>query len=121
MDAAQRLQGTQGIGVNDILPLLQGLLSGVQGRTNAQQGQGTLLDTLLPAVTSYMSARNSGRPNSSAIGDALSAAFRGSQQTYQQPFRSGNTSQQVAQPRQDPGAVSANSLLKGLFNSLTNL
>lgn len=121
LEAAQRLQGKDGIGLDDVLPLLQGLLGGVQGRTAAQPGQGTLLDTLLPAVSSYTNARQSGRSNSNAIMDALGAALRGSQQTYQQPAQYGRSSQQTTLPRRDPGAASANSLLHGLFQSLTGL
>jgi dihydroxyacetone kinase-like protein len=121
LEAAQRLQGKNGIGLDDILPLLQGLLGGIQGRTQAQPGQGTLLDTLLPAISSYANARNSGSDNRSAISDALNAALRGSQQTYQQPPMYGNRTRQPQLPRRDPGAASANSLLEGLFNTLRNL
>lgn len=120
LEAAQRLQGKDGIGLDDILPFLQGLLGGVQGRTQAQQGQGTLLDTLLPAVTSFANARSGGADNGTAIRNALDAAMRGSQQTYQQPSIFGNRSQQAQLPRRDPGAVSANSLLEGIFKTFLN-
>jgi dihydroxyacetone kinase-like protein len=118
-EAAQRVQGQQGISLNDLLPLLQGLLGGVQQSTNAQPGQGTLLDTLLPAITSFASSRNSGRSGLEAIGDALSAATRGSQQTYNQPALFGRSNRQPRGPWQDPGAASARSLLEGLFRSFT--
>ena len=121
LEAAQRLQGKDGIGLDDILPFLQGLLGGVQGRTNAQAGQGTLLDTLLPAVTSFANARNNGQDTQSAISQALNAALRGSQQTYQQQPTYGNRTRQAQLPRRDPGAASANSLLEGLLKSFTNL
>lgn len=121
LEAAQQLQGKDGIGLDDILPFLQGLLGGVQHRTNAQSGQGTLLDTLIPAISSYASARSSGRSNSSAISEALNVAMRGSQQTFNQSARYGNINTQAALPRRDPGAVSANSLLEGLLGSLSNL
>lgn len=121
LEAAQRLQGKDGIGLDDILPLLQGLLGGVQGRTQAQAGQGTLLDTLLPAISSYASARSGGADNQSAISNALNAAMRGSQQTYQQAPMFGNRTRQAQLPRRDPGAASANSLLEGLFKGLGNL
>lgn len=121
LEAAQRLQGKSGIGLDDILPLLQGLLGGIQGQTQAQPGQGTLLDTLLPAISSFANARSSGTDTQIAISNALNAALRGSQQTYQQPPMYGNRSQQVQLPRRDPGAASANSLLEGLFNTFRNL
>lgn len=121
MEAAQQLQGRQGIGLDDIIPLLQGLLGGVLGRTQAQPGQGTLLDTLLPAISSYTNTRNSGRSNRDAIMDALGSALRGSQQTYQQPPQYGRVPQNVTLPRRDPGAVSARSLLEGIFRSVGNL
>ncbi len=121
LEAAQRVQGQNGISLESIVPLLQGLLGGVQRQTSAQPGQGTLLDTLLPAIMGYAGARNSGRSNSSAIADALSAALSGSQQTYSQPAQYGNFPQKGMLPRRDPGAASANSLLQGLFQSLSNL
>ncbi|MEP7291571.1 MAG: DAK2 domain-containing protein [Chloroflexota bacterium] len=121
LEAAQRLVGKNGIGLDDVLPLLQGLLSGVQGQTQAQPGQGTLLDTLLPAIMGYASARNNGTDNQSAISNALNAALHGSQQTYPQPSPFGNRTQQAQLPRRDPGAASAHSLLEGLFNSIRNL
>lgn len=119
--AAQKLQGRQGIGLDDIMPLLQGLLGGVQQSTNAQPGQGTLLDSLLPGIMGYMGARSSGRSNSDAIMDALGAAMRGSNQTYNQPSMFGSSRRSGRQPYRDPGAASANSMLEGLFRSITGL
>lgn len=118
-EAAQQVQGRQNIGMDDLLPLLQGLLGGVQQNTNAQPGQGTLLDTLMPAVTSFAASRASGRSGIEAIGDALSAATRGSQQTYNQPALFGRSNRQPRGAWQDPGAASARSLLEGLFRSFT--
>lgn len=115
--AAQQLQGRQGIGLDDLLPLLQGLLGGVQSRTNAQPGQGTLLDSLLPAITAFAGARSSGRGGLEAITDALGAARRGSQQTYQQPALFGRANRQPTGGWRDPGAASATSLLEGLFKT----
>jgi dihydroxyacetone kinase-like protein len=121
LQAAQNLQGKSGVGANEVMPLIQGILGGVQQKTNAQPGQGTLLDTLLPAVTTYASARSAGSSNASAITSALGAALSGSQRTYQQPPQYGNLATQAVLPRTDPGAVSASSVLHGLFNSLTGV
>src|SRR5690349_8672255 len=45
-EAGQNLVGRSGIGIEDLLPFLQGLLGGVQRQTDAQPGQGTLIDAL---------------------------------------------------------------------------
>lgn len=45
-----KLQGRDGIGIEDLLPFLQSMTGGIQRRSGAQPGQGTLLDSLLPAI-----------------------------------------------------------------------
>ncbi len=119
-EASQQLAGRAGIGIEDLLPFLQGLLGGVQRQTGAQPGQGTLIDSLLPGVMGYIQARNSGRSNGDAIMDAIGSAMRGSRQTYNQPAQYGRSRRSVNQPWQDPGASSATSLLEGIFRRFVN-
>jgi phosphoenolpyruvate---glycerone phosphotransferase subunit DhaL len=121
LNAAQQMQGKPGLGMDDILPFLQSLLGGVQRRTNAQPGQGTMLDALVPSIMGYIGARNSGRSNGDAVMEALGAATRGAQQTYTQPSQFGRGKRSGNPAWQDPGAASANSMLQGLFRSITGL
>jgi dihydroxyacetone kinase-like protein len=120
-NAAQQLGNRQGISMDDIIPLLQGLLGGVQRQTDAQPGQGTLMDALMPGIMGYIGSRQSGRSNTDAIMDAIGAAMRGSQQTYNGPAQYGNYRRQPKQSWRDPGAASASSMLQGLFRSITGL
>ncbi|MBC7814345.1 MAG: DAK2 domain-containing protein [Burkholderiales bacterium] len=120
-EAGQRLQGRASLGLDDILPLLQGLLGGVQQQTQAQPGQGSMMDSLLPGIMGYVQARSAGRSNGDAIMDGISAATRGSRQVYTQPSQYGGSRGQGGQAWQDPGASSATSLLEGLFRSITGL
>lgn len=121
-EAGQRLQGRASLGLDDILPLLQGLLGGVQQQTQAQPGEGSMMDSLLPGIMGYVQARGAGRSNTDAIMEGISAATRGSRQVYTQPSRYGSSSRgQGGQAWQDPGASSATSLLEGLFRSITGL
>lgn len=121
LEAAQQLAGRSGIGLDDILPFLQGILGGAQRSTNAQPGQGSLMDSLGPAISAYMSARSRGLDNGQAIQEALNSAMRGSQQTYQQPSQYGRSQAPAGQSWQDPGAASATSLLEGIFKSVLGL
>lgn len=117
-EAGQRLAGQQSIGMDDLVPLLQGLLGGVQRRTDAQPGQGTLLDSLLPGIMSFAQARGQGRSTAEAAMEALGAATRGSHQWQRQPAQYGNYRRQAQQPWLDPGASSATSVLEGLFRKV---
>jgi phosphoenolpyruvate---glycerone phosphotransferase subunit DhaL len=120
--AAQQVPpGSGQIDLQTLMPLLQGLLSGVSGSTQAQPGQGTLLDSLLPGIQGYLNARQSGQSNSQAIMSALGAAMFGSRQMYQQPAMYGRSRQQPNQSWQDPGAASAVSVLEGLFRKVSEL
>jgi dihydroxyacetone kinase-like protein len=108
MDASQGLSGQQGLGLDDLLPLLQGLLGGVQRSTDAQPGQGTMLDSLLPGIMGFAQARGSGRSDMDAIMEGLGAAMRGSNQAYRRSS---------GEERQDPGAASGASVLEGIFRN----
>ena len=120
--AAQQVPpGSGQIDLQTLLPLLQGLLGGVSSGTQAQPGQGTLLDSLGPGIQGYLSARQSGQSNIQAIMSALSAAMLGSRQVYQQPAMFGRSRQQPAQGWMDPGAASAVSVLEGLFRKVAEL
>jgi|HigsolmetaAR202D_1030399.scaffolds.fasta_scaffold00460_9 Dihydroxyacetone kinase len=101
------------LSINDLLPLLEGLMRGVQQSSNAKQGDGTLLDALIPGVLGYMQAKQRGASDMEAILDALASSRRGA---YGNSASSGATSQAPAQA--DPGAVGVGSLLEGLFRGL---
>ncbi len=114
-EASQQVQGKQGIGLDDLAPLLQGLLGGVQRRSGAEAGQGSMLDSLLPGIMGYIGARNAGRGGLDAAMDAIRAATQGANQTQRAPAQYGQYRRDYNQPWQDPGASSGASLLEGIF------
>lgn len=118
-EASTQIQGQDGIGLDDLGPLLNGLLGGIQRRTNAQPGQGSMIDVLMPAITGFMGARSSGRSGTDAIMQALQAATSGSQQQYNTPAQWGQGRRNPQGAWRDPGASSAQSVLQGLFRSFT--
>jgi dihydroxyacetone kinase-like protein len=121
-EAAQRLPAGSGqVDLQTLMPLLQGLLSGVSTNTQAQPGQGTLLDSLLPGIQSYLGARQAGQSNGQAMLGALSAALLGSRQMHQQPAMFGGSRRQPSQAWMDPGAASAVSILEGIFRKASEL
>lgn len=119
--AAQRVPAGGQIDLQSLMPLLQGLLTGVTSTTQAQPGQGTLLDSLVPGIQGYLGARQAGQSNGQAMLSALSAAMLGSRQMYQQPAMFGRSRRQPDQTWLDPGAASAVSVLEGIFNKVAEL
>lgn len=117
-EAGKRLAGQTSFALDDLLPLLEGLLTGSRQASGASQGQGSLLDVLLPGILAYVQAKRGGQSDMDAILTALLNLRRGSFGTAQSPVgygRSGgaNTTGQI-----DPGAAGAASLLEGLFGAL---
>jgi phosphoenolpyruvate---glycerone phosphotransferase subunit DhaL len=117
-DAAQRLQGKTGFTIDDLLPLLQGLLTGTQQASGAPQGQGSLLDTLLPGIMAYMQAKQAGDSDTQALLKALLSLRRGANSTATSPTGWGSDSGRDTTGQIDPGAAGAASLLEGLFGAL---
>lgn len=105
--ASSQFQGKSGISMPDLLPFLQSFLGGVRQNNPAQPGQGTMVDALLPAVTSLMGANKLGMDPSRAAIDALGSAVSGARGTI------GARGNQV-----DPGAASATGVLGGIVKAL---
>ena len=119
-DAAQRLQGKTGFTIDDLLPLLQGLLQGAQQASGTRQGDGSLLDVLLPGILTYLQAKQAGASDTQAILNALLSLRRGANSTATSPKGYGKAAGSDTTGRIDPGAAGAASLLEGLFGALLN-
>jgi dihydroxyacetone kinase-like protein len=120
-EAAQKLRGQSSFALEDLLPLLEGLLGGAQ-RAGAgqgeQAGQGSLLDVLLPAIGSYSRAKRDGQGDLEAILGALLETRRGANSTARSSSGYGRASGRDTAGEVDPGAAAAASLLEGLFGAL---
>src|SRR5688572_829938 len=55
-DAAGELSGKSSFSLDDLMPLLQALLGGMQKANSAKPGEGSMLDAILPGVMGYMEA-----------------------------------------------------------------
>ncbi|MBK9941141.1 MAG: DAK2 domain-containing protein [Kouleothrix sp.] len=117
-DAAQRLAGKTNFTLDDLMPLLEGLLSGSRKASGMQQGDGSLLDVLLPGIMAYLQAKRSGQSDIQSILTALLNLRRGSFGTAQSPRGYGSASGSDTSGQIDPGAAGAASLLEGLFGAL---
>lgn len=117
-EAANRLRGQSSFSLDDLLPLLEGLLGGVQQAGGNQSGQGSLLDVLLPAIGSYSQARRNGQGDLEAVLGALLETRRGANGTARSSTGYGRASGRSTAGEVDPGAAAAASLLEGLFGAL---
>lgn len=117
-DASQRLAGRQSFSLSELMPLLEGLLGGVQRSQGGQVGEGTLLDVLVPGILTYMEGKRAGQDDLEAILNALLNLRRGSFGTARSSSGYGRASGRSTQGEIDPGAAAAASLLEGLFGAL---
>ncbi|HYF64102.1 MAG TPA: DAK2 domain-containing protein [Herpetosiphonaceae bacterium] len=117
--AASNLQGKTGFSLNDLTGLLGGLLGGVKQTPGVrEEGQGGLLDGLVPGITAFMESRNAGRSTIESLLSAFMASQRGALGTTRQSEGFGQASGKQTQGRVDPGAAGASSILGSLFGSL---
>ncbi len=117
-EAGQRLAGQQGFSLTDLLPLLQGLMAGTQRASGTQQGDGGLVDVLLPGILAYMQAKGAGRTDQQALMEGLLNLRRGANSTAGSGRGYGSQSGRDTRGQIDPGAAGAASLLEGLFGAL---
>ena len=116
-DAGQRLMGQTGIGINDLLPLLEGLLSGAQRNGSIPQGGGGLLDALVPGVMAYLGAKQRGAADIDALLDALSSARQGTYGTRRTSPPVPSFGERDTRGQLDPGAAGVGSLFEGLLRN----
>lgn len=119
-EASQRLKGRSGFTLDDLVPLLDGLMRGSQQASGMQQGQGSMLDVLLPGILAYMQAKQAGQSDTQALLTALLSLRRGTNSTAGAPGGFGRAEGTDTTGRIDPGAAGAASLLEGLFGALLN-
>jgi dihydroxyacetone kinase-like protein len=120
-DAASRLQGRDQFSMDDLMPLLEGLLGGAQragGERGAAEGDGTLLDALIPGVMGYLQGKREGMGELEAVLNGLMTSRRGSTRTVQSSRGYGRSTQRDTSGEVDPGAAGASSMLEGLFGAI---
>lgn len=117
-EAGKRLQGRSGLSFEDLMPLLEGLLNGAKQGSSTPQGEGGMLDALVPGVMAYLGAKQNGASDMEALMDALSSARQGTYSTRRKSpnipaFGDRDTTGQL-----DPGAAGVGSLFEGLLRGI---
>jgi dihydroxyacetone kinase-like protein len=119
-DAAQRLHGRAGFSLDDVLPLLEGLMRGTQQASGVPEGEGSMMDVILPSVLAYLQAKQSGASAEQALLEGLMGLRRGATGTARSSRGFGRGSGRDTKGQLDPGAAGAATLLEGLFGALLN-
>jgi dihydroxyacetone kinase-like protein len=117
-DAASELSGKSSFSLDDLMPLLQALLGGMQKANSAKPGEGSMLDAILPGVMGYMEAKQSGQSEMEAILSGLLGSRRGATSTAGSSSGYGRAAGRDTTGEVDPGAAGAASMLEGLFGAL---
>lgn len=116
--AARNLAGKQSFSLEDLAGLLSGLAQGIQNTPGVKQGEGGLLDGLIPGVTAFLESRKGGKSMIEALLAAFMASQRGAYQTSSADKGFGSAASKSTKGRVDPGAAGASSILGGLLDSL---
>ncbi|NTW02974.1 MAG: dihydroxyacetone kinase subunit L [Oscillochloris sp.] len=117
-DAATELKGKDSFGLDDLMPLLQSLLDGMQKANSAKPGEGSMLDAIIPGIVAYLEAKNSGKSEMEAILSGLLNSRRGATATAEASTGYGKGADRNTSGEVDPGAAGAASLLEGMFGAL---
>ncbi len=117
-EAGNRLAGQTAFSLDDLVPLLEGLLTGANKASGSSQGAGSLIDVLLPGIMTYLQSKRAGQSDMEAILTALLNLRRGAFGTAQSPVGYGRSSGTDTTGQIDPGAAGAASLLEGLFGAI---
>ncbi len=117
-DAATQLKGKSSFSLDDLMPLLQALLGGMQKANSAKPGEGSMLDAIIPGVMAYLDAKKGGQSEMEAILSGLLGSRRGATATAGSSTGYGRGAGRDTAGEVDPGAAGAASMLEGMFGAL---
>ena len=121
--ASTAVSGKKALGIRDLALLLEAGLNGVVERGQAQPGEKTMVDVLSPATVAFRKAAENGTTLRKALSSTLDAAEKGLKATIPMQARKGRASYlgERSIGHQDPGATSSFLLLKGLYETLSEI
>jgi len=95
-------------------------LASVRKQTQAEPGDKTLLDALIPAVEAFRSAADAGKGPALALADAATAAEQGAEATTDMQARFGRAKNlgERSKGTADPGATSVGLMFRGFADGL---
>lgn len=122
LQAGTKLAGKLEMGLEDWTEALEAAVDGVKRRGNAEPGDKTMLDALLPAVGKLQEALASDTGLPRALADSAEAARQGMEATIPMVARKGRASYlgERSAGHQDPGATSSYLLLKAAAQTWTD-
>lgn len=117
---AEQSTGIEQIDEHVFLEMISSALHEIQEISNAQRGDKTLLDTLIPAVDAYQLALNMGKDFASALDDLKAAGYEGWRSTEQMVAKIGRASRLGERSRGvlDAGATSCYFILKSICDTI---
>jgi phosphoenolpyruvate---glycerone phosphotransferase subunit DhaL len=120
---ARACKGTTEVDAAVLLAMLTAALEGVRSISEAQPGDKTLLDTLVPAVAAYRLAVEARDPFDKALDALQAAAVRGMQSTRDMVAKVGRSSRLGERSRGviDAGAASCCEILCSMAESIREL
>jgi phosphoenolpyruvate---glycerone phosphotransferase subunit DhaL len=122
LQMSSALNGVDDVDLAAFTTALEKGVEGVQARGKAQPNDKTMIDALLPAVTSLKQAVGQGTSLGNALNDAAEAAREGMLATTPLVARKGRASYlgERSAGHQDPGATSSYYLIKSAAETLTD-
>jgi dihydroxyacetone kinase-like protein len=120
---ARASKGVEDIDAQVLGNMLGSALEGLRGISEAQVGDKTLMDTLIPSVAAYDQALVNGGGFTDALSAMEEAAVRGKESTRDMVAKVGRSSRLGERSRgvEDPGAVSCCLLLCSMAASIRGL
>jgi len=116
LQAANSLNGKAALSEEDVELLLERSVDGIKMRGRAEQGEKTILDSLIPAYESFREARQNGTDMAGCLDAATDAAEKGMEATIPLIAKKGRASYlgERSVGHQDPGATSTYLIIKTL-------
>ncbi len=120
MKSAAAIKGKNDLDAEDFLAILKASIDGIQMRGKAEEGEKTMLDSLLPACKAYEAAIASKTSASEALQTAIIAAKQGVEYTKTIKATKGRASYLGDRSigHADPGATSAAIILEAIQETL---
>ena len=116
LQAANALTGKASLSGEDVELLLERSVDGIKMRGRAEQGEKTILDSLIPAYEAFREARRNGKDMVDCLEAATAAAEKGMEATIPLIAKKGRASYlgERSIGHQDPGATSTYLIVKTL-------
>jgi len=120
MGMAEAANEKVSLDVQGIAGVFKHALASVRKQTQAEPGDKTMLDALIPAVEAFQSAADEGKETEAALGAAATAAEEGAQATADMQARFGRAKNlgERSKGTADPGATSVALMFRGFADGL---